>query len=92
MQHAVTLDSVTKRFGAHTAVSDLTLRIPSGAIYGFIGQNGAGKTTTIRMIMSIFYPDSGRLTVLGNDHPEAVKDRLGYLPKGKGLYKTMVVL
>ncbi|MBI5852114.1 MAG: ATP-binding cassette domain-containing protein [Planctomycetes bacterium] len=91
MQHAVTLDQVTKRFGAHTAVSDLTLRVPTGSIYGFIGQNGAGKTTTIRMIMSIFYPDAGRLTVLGEDHPESVKDRLGYLPEEKGLYKTMRV-
>ena len=91
MQYAVTLEGITKRFGAYTAVSDLTLRIPTGTIYGFIGQNGAGKTTTIRMIMSIFYPDAGSLTVLGNSQPEAVKDRLGYLPEEKGLYKTMKV-
>ncbi|MGE0141663.1 MAG: ABC transporter ATP-binding protein [Planctomycetota bacterium] len=91
MEYAVTLDAVTKRFGAHTAVSDLSLRIPAGRIYGFIGQNGAGKTTTIRMIMSIFYPDEGRITVLGEPRPEAVKDRLGYLPEEKGLYKTMRV-
>ncbi|MFO1051943.1 MAG: ATP-binding cassette domain-containing protein [Planctomycetota bacterium] len=91
MEYAVTLDSVTKRFGAHTAVQQLSLRIPKGQIYGFIGQNGAGKTTTIRMIMSIFYPDEGSLSVLGSERPEAVKDRLGYLPEEKGLYKSMRV-
>ncbi|MEM9408970.1 MAG: ATP-binding cassette domain-containing protein, partial [Acidobacteriota bacterium] len=51
--------------------------------------NGAGKTTTIRMIMSILYPDAGRLRILGHDNAEAVKDRLGYLPEEKGLYKKM---
>jgi ABC-2 type transport system ATP-binding protein len=91
MDQAVTLDHVTKRFGDYTAVDDLSLRIPTGSIYGFIGQNGAGKTTTIRMIMSIFYPDAGRITVLGDDRPESVKDRLGYLPEEKGLYKSMKV-
>ena len=91
MEDAVTLEQVSKRFGDHHAVSDLSLRIPAGSIYGFIGPNGAGKTTTIRMIMSIFYPDEGRIRVLGNDRPEAVKDRLGYLPEEKGLYKTMRV-
>ncbi len=91
MDHALTLDHVTKRFGDFTAVNDLSLKIPRGSIYGFIGPNGAGKTTTIRMIMSIFYPDEGKITVLGNDRPEFVKDRLGYLPEEKGLYKTMKV-
>ena len=91
MEHALTLSNVTKRFGDFTAVDDLSLRIPKGSIYGFIGPNGAGKTTTIRMVMSIFYPDEGEITVLGNERPEAVKDRLGYLPEEKGLYKTMRV-
>lgn len=89
MEHALTLSHVTKRFGSFTAVDDLSLNIPTGSIYGFIGPNGAGKTTTIRMVMSIFYPDAGEITVLGNSQPEAVKDRLGYLPEEKGLYKTM---
>jgi ABC-2 type transport system ATP-binding protein len=91
MTYAATLDHVTKRFGDHTAVDDLSLRIPKGSIYGFIGPNGAGKTTTIRMLMSIFYPDAGQIRVLGRDRPEAVKDRLGYLPEEKGLYKSMRV-
>lgn len=89
MPYALTLEGVTKRFGRTTAVDDLSLSIPTGSVYGFLGQNGAGKTTTIRMIMSILYPDEGRINVLGHDRAEAVKDRLGYLPEEKGLYKKM---
>ena len=89
MDHALTLDGITKRFGDVVAVDDVSLRVPQGSIYGFIGPNGAGKTTTIRMIMSIFYPDAGSITVLGSATPESVKDRLGYLPEEKGLYKKM---
>ncbi len=91
MDDALTLEGVTKRFGSFVAVDNLSLRIPKGSVYGFLGPNGAGKTTTIRMIMSIFYPDEGRITVLGHPNAEEVKDRLGYLPEEKGLYKKMKV-
>jgi ABC-2 type transport system ATP-binding protein len=89
MTNALILDGVTKRFGSFTAVSDLSLEVPKGCIYGFLGQNGAGKTTTIRMVMSIFHPDQGRISVLGHPDAAQVKDRLGYLPEEKGLYKKM---
>jgi ABC-2 type transport system ATP-binding protein len=89
MENALELDGVTKRFGAHLAVDRLSLTVPRGSIHGFLGPNGAGKTTTIRMIMSILYPDEGTIRVLGDPNPEAVKDRLGYLPEEKGLYKKM---
>ncbi len=89
MDHALTLHGVTKRFGSFTAVSDLSLEVPKGCIYGFLGQNGAGKTTTIRMVMSIFHPDEGTISVLGHPDAQEVKDRLGYLPEEKGLYKKM---
>ena len=89
MDYALTLDSVTKRFGQFTAVSNLSLRVPTGCIYGFLGQNGAGKTTTIRMVMSIFHQDEGSISVLGHSDAAQVKDRLGYLPEEKGLYKKM---
>ena len=92
MEHALALDGVRKAFGSHVAVEGLDLRVPTGCIYGFLGPNGAGKTTTIRMVMSIFLPDEGRIRVLGNPDPRAVKDRLGYLPEEKGLYKKMKVL
>jgi ABC-2 type transport system ATP-binding protein len=89
MDMALTLDGVTKRFGSFVAVDNLSLRIPAGSVYGFLGPNGAGKTTTLRMIMSIFYPDEGTITVLGHPNAEEIKDRLGYLPEEKGLYKKM---
>ncbi len=88
-RYALELESVTKTFGDHVAVDALDLRIPSGSLYGFLGPNGAGKTTTIRMIMSIIFPDAGRLSVLGHPRAEEIKDRLGYLPEEKGLYKKM---
>lgn len=88
MDPALVLDSVSKSFGHTVAVNDISASIPAGSIYGFLGPNGAGKTTTIRMVMSILYPDSGSIRVLGKS-PEAVKDRLGYLPEEKGLYKRM---
>jgi ABC-type multidrug transport system ATPase subunit len=74
MEHALTLHGVTKRFGSFTAVSDLSLEVPKGCIYGFLGQNGAGKTTTIRMVMSIFHPDEGTISVLGRPDAAEVKD------------------
>jgi ABC-2 type transport system ATP-binding protein len=86
---AIVLDRVRKSFGDFVAVNDISLRVPSGSIYGFLGPNGAGKTTTIRMMMSIFYPDAGSISILGQPNSEQIKDRLGYLPEEKGLYKNM---
>ena len=86
---AVVLENVRKKFGDFVAVNDISLRVPRGSIYGFLGPNGAGKTTTIRMMMSIFYPDAGRISILGEPNSELIKDRLGYLPEEKGLYKDM---
>ena len=89
MTIALQLDRVTKRFGDFTAVDAVSLDIQAGTIHGFLGQNGAGKTTTLRMVMSIIYPDEGSIRVLGQDNAEKIKDRLGYLPEEKGLYKKM---
>ncbi len=91
MTDAVLLEGVRKAFGEKVAVDDLWLRIPRGCIYGFLGPNGAGKTTTIRMIIGILCPDAGRLQVLGKSEAARVKDRLGYLPEEKGLYRKMRV-
>jgi ABC-2 type transport system ATP-binding protein len=88
---AVRLEQVTKSFGAHVAVDDLSLEVPAGSIYGFIGPNGSGKTTTLRMIMHILHPDKGRITVLGERTVVAASDRVGYLPEERGLYKQMKV-
>ena len=82
---------MTKAFGPLTAVAGLDLHVPRGGLYGFIGPNGAGKTTAIRMLMSILFPDAGAISVL--DHPSALeaKDRIGYLPEERGLYRKMRV-
>lgn len=91
MSAAIVLDAVTKRFGHTTAVDGLSLQVPRGAIYGFIGPNGSGKTTTLRMIMNILLPDSGSVEVLGDRSTAAARDRVGYLPEERGLYKQMPV-
>jgi ABC-2 type transport system ATP-binding protein len=87
--YAVEIDDVTKTFNGHTAVDELSLTVPEGCVYGFIGPNGSGKTTTLRMIMNIFYPDRGTIRVLGEDRRQACADRIGYLPEERGLYKKM---
>jgi ABC-2 type transport system ATP-binding protein len=88
---AIVLDHVTKRFGSHVAVDDLSLEVPAGSVYGFIGPNGSGKTTTIRMILHILLPDRGRIAVFGDPRTDIVRDRIGYLPEERGLYKKMKV-
>ncbi|MEP6912892.1 MAG: ATP-binding cassette domain-containing protein, partial [bacterium] len=85
------LDRITKSFGEFTAVSDLSLAVRAGRIYGLLGPNGAGKTTTIRMIVNITAPDSGRITVFGQQITPELQDRIGYLPEERGLYKKMKV-
>ncbi|MBT8146511.1 MAG: ATP-binding cassette domain-containing protein [Gammaproteobacteria bacterium] len=87
----LTLERVSKKYGNFTAVDNIDLRIPRGSVYGFLGPNGAGKTTTMRMILDIIRPSSGSITVLGKSSALEVRDRIGYLPEEKGLYKKMKV-
>src|SRR5476649_709161 len=91
MEPAVMLRAVRKTFGKTTAVESMTLEIPRGGLYGFIGPSGAGKTTCIRMIMSILFPDAGELSVLGHRSALEAKDRIGYLPEERGVYRKMQV-
>src|SRR3954469_11712837 len=91
MHPAIRLTDVTKRFSGVAAVDSLTLDVPEGSIYGFIGPNGSGKTTTLRMIMRILLPDQGRIEVLGDADTAAARDRVSYLPEERGLYKKMTV-
>ena len=87
--NAVTLENVCKSFGQVHAVDNLSVQVPAGSVYGFLGPNGAGKTTTLRMIMNIIRPDSGRIEILGDGQIEQVKDRIGYMPEERGLYRKM---
>ena len=89
MKPALKLDGVTKRYGAFTAVSDLSFEVRKGAILGFLGPNGAGKTTTIRMILGLIAPTSGSLEVLGESDGRKVRQRIGFLPEERGLYRRM---
>ena len=91
MPDSIVLKKVNKSFGSKHAVRDFDLVIPEGSLCGFLGPNGAGKTTTIRMIMSIIFPNSGEIEVLGRKSAIESKDRIGYLPEERGLYRKMRV-
>ena len=88
---AIDIRGVSKTFGTHRAVDNVSLEVPEGSIYGFIGPNGSGKTTTIRMIMNIILPDAGEISVLGDRGTNAARDQVSYLPEERGLYKQMQV-
>jgi len=88
---AVVLEKVTKRYDTLTAVSDLSLTIREGAVFGLLGPNGAGKTTTLRMIMRVLIPDEGAIRVLGQPVSDRTQDLVGYLPEERGLYAKMKV-
>lgn len=89
--NTVELRQVSKTFGKTVAVDDLSLDVPRGSVYGFIGPNGSGKTTTLRMIMNIYHPDGGTIRVFGEELRGACQDRIGYMPEERGLYKRMKV-
>jgi len=89
---AVEVSHVVKSFADKVAVDDLSFSVAPGEMFGLIGPNGAGKTTTIRMMMDIIKPDSGKVTIFGEKLGEATKNRLGYLPEERGLYKKLSVL
>jgi len=86
---ALIVEGLTKRYGAFTAVDDLSFTLQAGHILGFLGPNGAGKTTTVRMILGLIGPSAGRINVLGEDDPARVRDRIGFLPEERGLYRRM---
>jgi ABC-2 type transport system ATP-binding protein len=91
-QNAIEARHVNKQYSGHVAVRDLSLSVPTGAVYGLLGPNGAGKTTTIRMVLNIIEPDSGTIDVLGVPATSsAISDRIGYLPEERGLYRKMKV-
>ena len=88
----VEVSHIVKTYADKAAVEDLSFSVNEGEIFGLIGPNGAGKTTTIRMMMDIIKPDSGTVTILGEKLKEGSKNRLGYLPEERGLYKKLTVM
>jgi len=80
---------VHKSYDGKPAVRDLSFSVESGTICGFLGPNGAGKTTTIRMILDIVKPDAGQVLLFGQPPSPAVRDRIGFLPEERGIYRKM---
>jgi ABC-2 type transport system ATP-binding protein len=89
---AVEVKRIVKSYADKVAVDDITFSVTQNEIFGLIGPNGAGKTTTIRMLMDIIKPDSGDVTILGEKLSEASKNKIGYMPEERGLYKKLSVI
>ena len=89
---AVEINHVSKSFGDKAAVQDLSFSVAQGEIFGLIGPNGAGKSTALRMMMDIIRPDSGEITILGEKLSEITKNKLGYMPEERGLYRKLKVI
>jgi ABC-2 type transport system ATP-binding protein len=85
--HPIQVSRISKRFGETQAVADVSFTVEPGEIFGLLGPNGAGKTTTIRMMLDIFKPDAGTVSIFGGELDVARKRRIGYLPEERGLYK-----
>ena len=91
----IRLEALTKRYGTHEAVRNLSLHVPPGELFGFLGPNGAGKTTTIKMIAGLLRPTSGRIEIAGHDlasHPVEAKGALGFIPDRPFLYEKLSAL
>ncbi len=89
---AISAHNITKHYGDFTAVADLSFEVHCGELFAMLGPNGAGKTTTIRMILDILKPDTGSIEVLGGPITDRTKDRIGYLPEERGLYRNVPVV
>jgi ABC-2 type transport system ATP-binding protein len=90
--NALEVKHISKTFASTRAVDELSFQVRSGEIFALLGPNGAGKTTTIRMVLDILKPDQGEISVLGGPLTQATKDRIGYLPEERGLYRAITVL
>jgi len=89
---AIETRDLTKEFDGLVAVDGLDMQVHSGETFGLLGPNGAGKTTTIRMLLDIIKPDRGTIRILGEPLTERAKERIGYLPEERGLYRNVRLL
>lgn len=85
----IEVDQITKSFGAQRAVDGVSFTVDHGEIFGLLGPNGAGKTTTLRILLDIFKPDSGSVSILDGPMSETKKNKIGYLPEERGLYQDI---
>src|SRR5436190_21424037 len=88
----ISLQQLTKRFGAQTAVADLTFEISAGKIVGFLGPNGAGKSTTLKMLTGMLTPTSGTATICGYDLQRQtieVKRNVGFVPESRAVFESL---
>ena len=90
--NALEVHNLVKTFGSVRAVDDVSFSVPEGSVFGLIGRNGAGKTTTIRMMMNIYIPETGEVVLRGSKIGQEFRDKVGYLPEERGLYKKMKVM
>lgn len=91
MANPLVLEQVVKEFGEKTAVSEISLQVEKGEIYGLLGANGAGKTTTMRMVLGLIYPDRGRILYHGKPFGNELQQGMGYLPEERGLYPKVKI-
>lgn len=89
MTAALEAAGLVKRYGARTAVQDLSFSVPQGSIFGVLGPNGAGKSTTLRMLVGVLQPTAGSIAMFGAPLSRAAMRRVGYLPEERGLYRKM---
>jgi len=85
----IEVSHIAKSFGSTVAVEDVSFSVHKGEIFGLLGPNGAGKTTTIRIMLDIFKPDRGTVSILGGPMTEEKKERIGYMPEERGLYQDI---
>jgi ABC-2 type transport system ATP-binding protein len=83
---------VSKYYGDFKAVSDVSFQVQRGEIFAMLGPNGAGKSTIMRMILDIIKPNAGKIAVLGGPMTDQIKDKIGYLPEERGLYRNVKVV
>jgi len=92
MERSVEVSHLSKSYNGQSVVKDISFDISKGEVFGLIGPNGAGKTTIIRMLLDIIRPDSGEIRILNDTLSGELKNKIGYLPEERGLYKKLTVM
>lgn len=92
MEKSVGVSHLSKSYNGQSVVNDISFDISKGEVFGLIGPNGAGKTTIIRMLLDIIRPDSGEIRILNDKLSGELKNKIGYLPEERGLYKKLTVM